>query len=326
MNTQKPIASLSLDVDNRWSYMKTHGDSGWESFPSYLDTLTPRVLEFLAQRNLTITFFVVGQDAVLEKNYAALKAIASAGHELGNHSFSHEPWLHLYARETIEEEIKTTEDCLTNIAGTRPLGFRGPGFSISEVALEILVQRNYLYDASTLPSFIGPLARAYYFLTSNLDAKQLKERSALFGSVRDGLRPLKPYRWKGKDGLLEIPVTTMPILRCPIHMSYVLYLEAVSPLLALSYFRSALILCRLAGVSPSLLLHSLDFLGLDDKVGLEFFPAMRLSSDRKLRLVSKVLKMFCDEFHVVNLSQHALHVAEESRAVVAANYSNVSLP
>jgi len=40
----KPIASLSLDLDNQWSYMKTHGDAGWELFPSYLDIVIPRVL------------------------------------------------------------------------------------------------------------------------------------------------------------------------------------------------------------------------------------------------------------------------------------------
>ena len=41
----KPLASLSLDLDNKWSYMKTHGDAGWEAFPSYLDIVVPRVLE-----------------------------------------------------------------------------------------------------------------------------------------------------------------------------------------------------------------------------------------------------------------------------------------
>ena len=40
-----PIASLSLDLDNKWSYMKTHGDPGWEGFPSYLDTVVPRFLD-----------------------------------------------------------------------------------------------------------------------------------------------------------------------------------------------------------------------------------------------------------------------------------------
>ena len=39
---RRPIASLSLDLDNKWSYMKTHGDQGWEAFPSYLDAVVPR--------------------------------------------------------------------------------------------------------------------------------------------------------------------------------------------------------------------------------------------------------------------------------------------
>lgn len=32
-------ASISLDLDNLWSYLKIHGDDGWRSFPSYLDRL-----------------------------------------------------------------------------------------------------------------------------------------------------------------------------------------------------------------------------------------------------------------------------------------------
>ena len=37
----KPIASLSLDLDNKWSYMKTHGDAGWDLYPTYLPTVVP---------------------------------------------------------------------------------------------------------------------------------------------------------------------------------------------------------------------------------------------------------------------------------------------
>ena len=94
----KPIASLSLDLDNKWSYMKTHGDAGWDAYPSYFDLLVPRVLNLLKKHDLTITFFVVGQDAVLEKNHGVLASLSAAGHEIGNHSFKHEPWLHLYTR------------------------------------------------------------------------------------------------------------------------------------------------------------------------------------------------------------------------------------
>jgi len=62
--------------------MKTHGDAGWDSFPSYLDVVVPRVLAFLKERNLKITFFIVGQDAALEKNREAIASIAAAGHEI----------------------------------------------------------------------------------------------------------------------------------------------------------------------------------------------------------------------------------------------------
>ena len=96
MAVAKPLASLSLDLDNLWSYMKTHGDPGWEDLPSYLDLVVPRVLDFLKERGLCITFFIVGQDAALERNRDALAAIVRAGHEVGNHSFAHEPWIHLY--------------------------------------------------------------------------------------------------------------------------------------------------------------------------------------------------------------------------------------
>jgi hypothetical protein len=310
MSSQKPLASLSLDADNKWSYLKTHGDPGWESFPSYLDVLVPRVLDFLAQRDLQITFFVVGQDAALEKNHDALTAIAAEGHEIGNHSFSHEPWMHLYEREKIEGEIREAEEHIERVTGQHPVGFRGPGFSFSDTTLEVLQERGYLYDASTLPTYLGPLARLYYFFNAHLNAVELDRRSSLFGSFRNGFRPLNPYRWGGKDGLLEIPVTTMPIFRVPIHLSYLLYLSTFSAALAVGYFRAAVGLCCMTGVSPSLLLHPLDFLGEDDKIGLDFFPGMKLRSDEKLRLVGEVLKVYCDEFQVVSLREHARHITE----------------
>jgi peptidoglycan-N-acetylglucosamine deacetylase len=310
MNSHKPTASLSLDLDNQWSYLKTHGDGGWERFPSYLETLTPRVLEFLEKRALKITFFVVGQDAALEKNHDALRAIASKGHEIGNHSFSHEPWMHLYDEQKVEQEIRLAEEQIEKVTGQRTVGFRGPGFSFTDATLRALEQRDYLYDASTFPTYLGPLARTYYFFHSNLTGGDRKQRQALFGSFSNGFGPLKPYRWNGGEGLLEIPVTTMPIFRFPMHLSYILYLSGFSALLAILYFRTCLRLCRTMGVSPSLLLHPLDFLGRDDNVGLDFFPGMNLPADEKIGLVSQVLGIFCNEFEVVRMKEHALSLPE----------------
>ena len=303
----KPLASLSLDLDNKWSYMKTHGDAGWETFPSYLDIVVPRVLQFLTERHLTITFFIVGQDAALEKNRAALSAIAAAGHEIGNHSFHHEPWLHLYSEQQIEDELARAEEVIEAATGQRPRGFRGPGYSLSPAVLRTLKRRGYEYDASTFPSFLGPLARAYYFMTTKLTPEEKAQRKQLFGKMSEGLRPLKPYRWQLDEGaLLEIPVTTMPIFKVPIHISYVLYLAAFSPALAVRYFQFALALCRLTGAQPSILLHPLDFMGADDnQPELAFFPAMNQPFSNKLKTISDALAHLTKNFRVLNLEQHA---------------------
>ncbi len=303
----KPLASLSLDLDNQWSYMRTHGDERWRDLPSYLDRVVPRVLDLLAARELRITVFVVGQDAALAENGAALAALAAAGHEIGNHSFQHLPWLHRFREEEIEAELALAEESIERATGQRPRGFRGPGFSLSLSTLRVLVRRGYRYDASTLPTYLGPLARAYYLLGARLTPEERRERRLLFGSFAEGRRPLAPYRWLvGEERLLEIPVTTLPGLRTPIHMSYLLYLGGFSPALARGYFRLALALCRAAGVAPSMLLHPLDFLGEDDGLApLAFFPAMRRPSAAKLAEMAGHLDRLAEQFSLVSLGEQA---------------------
>jgi hypothetical protein len=302
----KPLASLSLDLDNKWSYLKTHGDPGWECFPSYLDVVVPRVLDFLAARNLKITFFIVGQDAALEYNRAALRSIAEAGHEIGNHSFNHEPWLHLYTPDGITAELTRAEDAIESATGIRPRGFRGPGYSFSQQLLEELARRGYDYDASTFPTLLGPLARMYYFFTAKLSPQERAERKRLFGKFSEGFRRLRPYQWPGLEKpLVEIPVTTMPIFKVPIHVSYLLYLGRFSPRLAAAYFRMALQLCRLNRIEPSILLHPLDFLGGDDDPDLSFFPAMNLKSAEKLATVAATIDALTSRYRIVTMSEHA---------------------
>ncbi|MCC6300287.1 MAG: polysaccharide deacetylase family protein [Anaerolineales bacterium] len=313
----KPIASLSLDLDNKWSYMKTHGDAGWELFPSYLDLVVPRALKLLDELKLKTSFFIVGQDAAITANQPALRSIADAGHEIGNHSFHHEPWLHLYSIEKIEQELALAEEHIQNATGKKPVGFRGPGFSLSPDVIKVLIRRGYLYDASTLPTFIGPLARAYYFMSSRLTSSERHQRNQLFGTLKDGFRPNRPYWWsvKGEAGtgaLIEIPVTTMPIFRLPIHVSYVLYLSLFSESLALNYFKTALLFCRIRGVQPSLLLHPLDFMGCDDTPDLSFFPAMNLPAQRKVSLAVKVIRLLSDQFDVRTLQNHAQAASQSS--------------
>jgi len=309
----KPIASLSCDLDDKWTYMKAHGDPAWEHLPSYLATVVPRLLALLNEHGLQATFFLVGQDAVVENNRALFRSIAMAGHEIGNHTFHHDPWLHLYSEKEIADEIAMAEDQIEEATGQRPVGFRGPGYSLSWDTVRALARRGYLYDSSTLPTFIGPLGRAYYFMSSKLTRDDLERRKNMFGVFRDGFRPIRPYKWDvdGKS-LMEIPVTTMPFLRVPIHISYVLYLSLYSQTLAEGYFRIALAMCRVAGVEPSILLHPLDILDMDEASGVSFFPGMSLPLERKLGLVSRCLEKLKETFHVVTIREHAMRAAQEA--------------
>lgn len=308
----RPIASISVDLDNQWSYMKSGAIDGWQDFPSYLEIAVPRMLAAFERRGLKLTVFVVGQDAALKKNEAMLRDIAAAGHEIGNHSFHHEPWLNRKPADEIAAELQAAHDAIASATGQSPVGFRGPGFSLSRDVLRAVAEMSYAYDASTFPTFVGPLARAYYFMTSGFDAKAREERAHLFGSVRDGLRSLDPYCWQIEGhALVELPVTTFPVFRLPFHFSYLAFAAQISPMLARTYFRSALLACRLRGVSPSFLLHPLDFLGAEDVPVLSGFPGMRLDTRTKAQLMDDVLDQFCDQFNAVGMAEHARHAGEK---------------
>ncbi|MEJ7625144.1 MAG: polysaccharide deacetylase family protein [Pyrinomonadaceae bacterium] len=307
----KRTASLSLDLDNQWSYMKTHGDAGWKDFPSYLDRAVPQILEILERKKLKITFFIVGQDAALDKNHGAIRSIADAGHEIGNHSFSHEPWLHLYSKQEIAAEFERTEDALDAIGVARPVGFRGPGFSLSPMVVEVLGERDYQYDCSTLPTYIAPLARAFFFLKSpNMSSDEREKLRKLYGSFADGMQTLRPH--KLAFDLVEIPVTTFPLIKTPIHATYLNYLATISPAIARLYWRSALAACSVTGLDPSFLLHPLDFLSGDDVPDLKFFPGMSLPTGQKLEFIEHVLDKLTQKFEVVTMREHAARYRNET--------------
>ena len=303
----KPLASISLDLDNQWSYMKTHGDPAWAELPSYLDVFVPHVLGVLEELGLEITFFIVGQDAALARNREALGQITAKGHEVGNHSFHHEQWIIANPRERIAAELAAAREAIHRATGQEPLGYRGPGFSWSRELLEVLAEAGYLYDASTLPSYLGPLARLYYFRQSDLSAEEMEKRKDLFGGFAEGRRPVKPYLWRLGEGrtLLEIPVSTIPFVKTPFHLSYLMYLSRFSTALMAAYLETALRLCRLTGTEPSFLIHPLDLLGPDQAPELAFFPGMDVGSQRKLEIFHRVLRRLEKSFTLVNMSQHA---------------------
>ena len=297
--------TLSLDLDNQWTYMKTHGNPDWENYPSYLDIAVPRILDFLQQRDIKITFFVVGQDAARASNHDALGQLSAAGHEIANHSFNHEPWLHLYSPDELNSEFEKAEEAIEQATGVRVKGFRGPGFSLSTSTLSTLKNRGYDYDATAFPNVLNPLARAYFFSKSQLSDEEKEQRKALFGTFSDALRPVKPYQWNLPQGeLLELPVTTMPVFKTPIHFSYLVYLGSYSQMLANLYTRISITMCRMTSTEPSLLLHPLDFMGVEDNTGLEFFPAMSMPVETKLELMDGFFSLLQKSFEPLPIGEY----------------------
>jgi hypothetical protein len=286
--------------------MKIHGDEGWDKYPSYFDIFIPHVLNVLDDLNLKITFFIVGKDTESEQNRKYLRMITERGHEVGNHSYHHESWLQTYSYEKIENEIINAEIAIESATGQKPLGFRGPGFSWSKDLLKVLESRGYLYDASTLPTYLGPLARAYYFAKSDLSKDEKRARKELFGKFSEGFRKLKPYKWDLGNGksITEIPVTTMPIFKMPFHLSYLIYLGNISMPLMKIYLNTAIFLCKLTRTPISFLLHPLDLIGGDQITQLAFFPGMNVDSIKKVEIFKNVILTLSSKYDIVNISEY----------------------
>jgi len=84
---------------------------------------TKDVLEILDKYSVKATFFVTGINAL--KHPEIIWEILSRGHSIGNHSFSHNPFLMLTSYNNIYREISSAEEVLLKI-GAETLAFRPP--------------------------------------------------------------------------------------------------------------------------------------------------------------------------------------------------------
>jgi hypothetical protein len=295
----KPGATLSLDLDNLWCYQRSFGVETWQDYSSFLELAVPRILDLLDRLDLRVTFFIIGRDASQTLHQPLLAEIVRRGHEAGNHSYDHELTLHRWPRDRIRDEILRAEAAIEEATGQKPRGFRGPAFGLSSPLLEVLAELGYDYDASSCPNSLGLAARLYHRRHAAKLGTQANVMDSLYGSLKDCGQPLKPFCWTlSKGAMIEIPVTTLPLLRLPFHGTYLNYLAGFSPAVARGYFKTALGLCRLRGVSPSFLLHATDFLGGDDVSGLEYLPGMQRSGAEKIAFMTAVLETYRQTFHV----------------------------
>ncbi len=102
---------------------------------------TDEVLALLAAEQVTATFFVTGKE--VSQNIAQARQLVAAGHQLGNHSYSH-PRMVLLLPATIAAEIEQTD------AAIRAAGFSGDILFRPPYGKKLLVLPWYLQQQNRL--------------------------------------------------------------------------------------------------------------------------------------------------------------------------------
>ena len=225
------LASVSVDLDPLRCYYQIHGlgPCPEELTEIVLDRALPRLLELFDRYQLKSTLFVVGSDAKAGSlSRARLQEAAQAGHELGNHSFSHPYDLARQPRSLIEREIADCHAVLRSLhpQGRPPLGFRAPGYELSPDLWDVVEAQGYRYDTSLMPCPPYYLAK---LLAMGVIALRGQQSASVISKPQSQLGPTQPYRpdpqqpWRrGQAGMVELPVAVTPLLRLPVIGTFLL--------------------------------------------------------------------------------------------------------
>ena len=84
---------------------------------------TDKILEVLEKYNAKATFFVVGKH--VNWYTSSVVRASKAGHEIGNHTYTH-PDISTLSKQQIKDEIKKCEDIIVQKTGKKPTLFRPP--------------------------------------------------------------------------------------------------------------------------------------------------------------------------------------------------------
>lgn len=224
MTHPAPIVSVSVDLDSIACYYRIHalGDAPPEDIRhSVLRLCLPRFGELFARQGVRATFFVVGEDLDADPEGRALLArLAQDGHELASHTYSHPYDLVRLSPARIAEEIDKAHAVIGETAGTAPVGFRAPGYEITETVLQTLVDRGYAYDSSVFPAVPYYLAKAAVMAGMRVLGRK---SGSILGSPRVLRAPTDPYRpdlgsvyQPGSSPIVELPITVLPWTRIPV--------------------------------------------------------------------------------------------------------------
>lgn len=101
---------------------------------------TAKILETLKKHNVKVTFFMTG--GWIEKYPDDVKAIAAAGHDLGNHSENHKQMSQLSAEQCKKELMKPHEK-VKKLTGKDMILFRPPYGDYNDTLIQVARENGY---------------------------------------------------------------------------------------------------------------------------------------------------------------------------------------
>ncbi|MDY7080810.1 MAG: polysaccharide deacetylase family protein [Chloroflexota bacterium] len=134
---------------------------------------TEEVLAILREHDVRATFFVTGR--ALEENEAAAHRIVEEGHELGNHTYSHQRMV-LKSYAFIQREIERTDQLIREVGYEGDIHFRSP------YGKKLIALPYYLDQTGRLNIFFDVEPESYPEVAA--DADRIVEHA--LGKVRPG--------------------------------------------------------------------------------------------------------------------------------------------
>ncbi len=311
MTLPSRICAVSVDLDEVPNYHGIHGlpPPDGPGKTAVYDLALERLKVFAETHHIPLTLFAIGSDLKRPQNAERLLSMAAVGHEIANHTMDHRYDLTRLPDHEMRRQILDCIEMIERAVGKSPLGFRSPGYVITDALAYELRDAGVLYDSSVFPCPMYYGAKA-----TTMGAMMIRGRSSysVFDHPRVLIAPTRPYRMgehfhqKG-DGLVELPVQVTPGLRLPF----------IGTMLTMGGLRAAQWLTAMVAREPfiNLELHGIDF--LDARDGLEglvdFQPDVRKALSHKQEIFSTVVQMLRQRGYVfVRLREVAAEMAESS--------------
>jgi polysaccharide deacetylase family protein (PEP-CTERM system associated) len=183
------VNALSVDVEDYYqvgAFARRIARSDWDGYPSRVQANTETLLDLFEGARVRATFFVLGW--IAERHPGLVGAIAARGHEVASHGYSHTD-VSSQSPAAFRADVRRTRALLEDISGTAVRGYRAANFSIGRAndwAFAVLEEEGYAYSSSVYPMW------------HDRDVIRLRRRG--------------PFTPEPAAGLLEIPLTSVPLL------------------------------------------------------------------------------------------------------------------